>query len=59
MDVRLTTEEAAEYLKVKPSTLRYWRQQNTGPTYRKYGRQIRYAIEDLESYDSDSKVRVN
>lgn len=54
--MKLTTKEAAEYLRMSESSLRYWRQNNIGPAYRKYGRAVRYLKEDLDEYDKKAVV---
>ncbi len=46
----LTNEEAAQFLKVSPRTLEKRRVQGGGPRFRKFGRRVIYAIEDLESW---------
>ena len=50
----LTTEQAAEYLKVARSTLRKWRSQGRGPSFRKLGDRrtggTRYLRSDLDDY---------
>ncbi|HEY9147111.1 MAG TPA: helix-turn-helix domain-containing protein [Thiobacillus sp.] len=48
---RLTTEQAAEYLGVKPSTLETWRcNKRYGLAYIKLGRLIRYRVRDLDAF---------
>lgn len=52
----IDTPHAAEYLCVKPNTLEIWRVQGTGPTYKKIGRLVRYATNDLDAYlDAQSR----
>lgn len=47
----LTTEEAAKFLDVKPNTLEIWRVRGYGPSFHKFGRNVRYhIIDDLEAY---------
>ena len=46
----LTESEAAEFLRLKPKTLARWRWAGTGPTYRKIGGAVRYAISDLDKF---------
>lgn len=48
----LTTQEAAELLRVKESTLEQWRWQGRGPQFVKVGRLVRYRYSDLEEYTS-------
>jgi len=43
-------EEAAEYLKLSPNTLRRWRWLGVGPEFVKVGGRVRYRQKDLESY---------
>ena len=44
----LTNEEAAAYLRLSPRTLEKQRVVGGGPRFRKFGRRLLYAIEDLE-----------
>lgn len=46
----LTTEEAAEYLRVCHRTLIRWRGQGTGPAYCKAGQRILYRRADLDAW---------
>ncbi len=46
----LTTEDAAKFLNVKPSTLEQNRWKGTGPRFVKIGRSVRYRMADLEAY---------
>jgi excisionase family DNA binding protein len=50
-DVLATTEEAAELIKIKASTLRKWRStgENNIP-FIKIGRSCRYRVTDLKEY---------
>jgi len=36
-DITLTTGEAAEFLKIKPGTLRKWRTKDIGPSFSRIG----------------------
>lgn len=47
---RLTEPEAAEYLGVKPETLRGWRNARTAPRFTRAGRQVQYRVQWLEDY---------
>ena len=48
MSTHLNTQQAAEWLGVKPTLLRDWRAQQKGPSYIEVSRKcIRYALEDL------------
>jgi hypothetical protein len=46
----LTNAEAAEYLRLSPRTLEKQRHFGGGPPYCKFGRAVRYALTDLESW---------
>lgn len=50
--MRLSTEEAAIYLDVKPDTVRLWRQGSRGPKYYKYptGGKVFYLKKDLDKW---------
>ena len=43
-------EQAAKYLKVKQSVMKYWRWKKIGPSYLKLGRCVRYNLEELGSF---------
>ncbi len=45
-----TTKEAARWLRVSHRTLEDWRMTGGGPSFRKFGRSVRYAVDDLVSY---------
>jgi predicted DNA-binding transcriptional regulator AlpA len=49
-DALLNTSQAAQCLGVSESFLAKARMQGTGPPYRKLGRSVRYAQEDLKEY---------
>jgi excisionase family DNA binding protein len=44
------TDQAAEYLALKKSTLECWRSRGGGPPFVKYGRAVRYRKEDLDQF---------
>ncbi len=46
----LTTEQAAQFLGLRPNTLEIWRYRGTGPRFIKCGRAVRYRLTDIESY---------
>ncbi|MCP3960300.1 MAG: helix-turn-helix domain-containing protein [bacterium] len=46
----LTTQEAARYLRLRPSTLARWRSVGGGPPFRKFGGRVVYSREELEEY---------
>lgn len=52
------TEQAAQILDVKKSTLEAWRCRGGGPPFIKYGRAIRYRESDLQEF-IESRVRRN
>jgi predicted site-specific integrase-resolvase len=49
----LLPNEAAEYLRVKPSTMANWRWKGVGPKYRKHGGTVVYPFEEIERYSGD------
>ena len=52
----LTTEEAAEYLKLKPNTLERWRSQYPHRLpFVKIGRTVKYRLEDLQAFISGNR----
>lgn len=52
----MTESQAAKYLAVSPATLRCWRVEKKGPTYRKNGRAVRYSKKDLDAWLERNKV---
>lgn len=48
-------EEAAEYLGVKPSTVREWIKKQTGIPAHKIGKQWKFKISDLEQWIKSGK----
>jgi len=48
--ILLTEHQAAEILNIKATTLRRWRWEGKGPSFRKIGASVRYAPADLENY---------
>jgi len=46
----LRDSEAANFLGLKPITLRFWRMQKRGPKYSRLGRAIRYSLDDLQAF---------
>ena len=50
-----TREEVAEFLSVKPTSIDWYRRKGTLP-YRKLGRKVRFAIEDLRAFAETGKV---
>ncbi len=46
----LTNDEAADFLKLSPRTLEKQRVVGGGPRFRKFGRRVVYALDDLVSW---------
>ena len=46
----LTNDEAATFLRLSPRTLEKQRVIGGGPRFRKFGRRVVYAIDDLEAW---------
>lgn len=49
----LTVDEAAELLRMKPATLRNWRQAGKGPKALKLGGRVVYPRDTLEAWIAD------
>lgn len=47
---RLTESEAADYLGVRPETLRGWRTAGTAPRFTRAGQKVQYRVAWLEDY---------
>jgi hypothetical protein len=52
----LRDTEAANFLGLKPITLRLWRMQQRGPVFSKLGRSVRYSENDLQAFVETNKV---
>ena len=52
----LTSDEAAEYLTLKRTTLEAWRWRGVGPVFLKFGGVVRYRQKDIDDY-IESRVR--
>ena len=52
----LDNRQAAHYLKLSPRTLDRLRLTGDGPRFRKFGRRVIYAIEDLEIWANERIV---
>ena len=52
----LSTREAAALLGISARTLECFREHGEGPTFRKFGRSVRYAQSDLDAW-ADSRRR--
>ena len=48
----LTLDELAERYQVPVATVRYWRNQHTGPKAVKIGRYVRYRLEDVLAWEN-------
>jgi hypothetical protein len=55
-DKYLDNRQAAQYLKLSPRTLDRLRLTGEGPRFRKFGRRVIYAIEDLEIWANERIV---
>lgn len=53
---KLTTEEAAAYLRLQPGTLEVWRCRGRGPKYHKIGRRVIYDLQDVQDFASSHTV---
>ncbi|HMM40117.1 MAG TPA: helix-turn-helix domain-containing protein [Desulfovibrio sp.] len=53
---KLTTEEAAAYLRLQPGTLEVWRCRGRGPAYQKLGRRVVYDRADLDAFANSHTV---
>ena len=53
----LRTHEAARLLGLSPRTLEKYRCHGSGPTFRKLGGRVVYAIDDLEAWADQSACR--
>lgn len=49
-DELLTLEDVAEILKASDNTVRWWRQQGTGPEFFKIGRRLYTTVGELRSF---------
>lgn len=46
------TADAAVHLGVHYNTMTYWRRRNRGPTFRRVGHKILYAVIDLDTWNA-------
>ena len=51
----LTVSEVADILRVPVNTLRWWRQQGTGPRYFKIGRRLVTTVGDITTWVEEQK----
>jgi len=54
----LDSDQAAEYLGLKRTTLEAWRTRGSGPRFVKLGRLVKYRRSDLDAF-IESRVRSN
>lgn len=52
----LRETDAATYLELAPKTLARWRWAGKGPAFYKLGSAVRYSVDDLDSFVSNSAV---
>ena len=52
----LNEKQAAKLLNVAVQTLRNWRHKRQGPAYVKFGRAVRYQVQDIEAYIEKQKI---
>ncbi|WP_129932340.1 MULTISPECIES: helix-turn-helix domain-containing protein [unclassified Pseudomonas] len=59
MNEKFNTEQAAEYLGLKPGTLNIWRctKASPAPAYIKMGTKVYYLKKDLDAYIESQTVR--
>jgi hypothetical protein len=50
----LSTNDLAKRWNLRPGTLGRWRQRGTGPAFLKFGKAVRYRIEDVIEYERRS-----
>lgn len=53
----LSTEEAANYLRISLRVLQSYRISGEGPAYRKHGARVVYHLEDLERWSAIRRYR--
>lgn len=53
----LTTEELANRWGMNPTTLCNWRVAGRGPKFMKFGKNVLYALSDIEEYEANNKKR--
>ena len=52
----ISERDAASMLGLSAVTLRMWRHQSTGPAYRRFGRAIRYSVNDLNAFADSRRI---
>jgi predicted DNA-binding transcriptional regulator AlpA len=55
--VLLSAKEVEERYGFKESTLAQWRWLGTGPSFSRYGRMIKYSVDDIETFIENRKVK--
>ena len=58
-DRAMNETEAADRLGLSVATLRAWRHRGKGPRFVRFGRAVRYLVEDLEHYIAGCRVDTN
>jgi len=53
----LNQNEVAELLHVPNRTVSDWRYRDVGPSYYKFGKHIRYSIDDVNRYIEERRVK--
>lgn len=51
----LSIDQLAARLQMQPTTLAYWRVQGKGPAFAKFGRHIRYHVDDVVEWESEQR----
>lgn len=57
MHITLTSDEVAQWLKIPPATLRFWRYRGTGPRYWYAGRRVVYSQADVEQWIDEQRAK--
>lgn len=52
----LDNDQVAERLHVPSGTVRKWRAEKTGPPARKFGRHVRYHIDDVDQWAQEQET---
>lgn len=52
----ITEREAAAFTGVSQAALRLWRRESRGPAYVRFGRAIRYRVDDLDRFLDQHRV---
>ena len=55
----LTEQELATRLSLSVATLRAWRRRGVGPRFVRFGRAVRYLVDDVEQFVSASRVETS